>query len=177
MSNPTAEGSAFLASISENTLNPQGASVSELFEHTFNSESGESFAGVIVAYNYPNPRAVKLGLDEGGWQYSNDNGDNWHDVPLFDRFPIPTGKSTGYFFEPTVLLRYLPSKDYSGTPGHLAARLVDSSHNIDELFKPKFTPSSNHALESIDTKDSVITFSDIDDDGDLDLFLGTTKEQ
>jgi hypothetical protein len=117
---PVATGTATLAPVPEDTPNPSGATVSDLFASHFSDatdqvtggSSANTFAGVAVVGNAVTPA-------EGTWQYSA-NGTTWTAVGS-------PSDAAAVVVAPAGRLRFLPAADYNGTPGTLSVRLIDSS--------------------------------------------------
>ena len=118
---PTADGSATLASVDEDSTDPTGSSVSDLF--------GSVYEDVDAAYD---PKDTLTGIvitgdssdaaSEGEWQYSTDAGSTWSAVGT-------VSASSGLVLDTDALLRFVPVADYYGSPGSLSVHLVDSSAN------------------------------------------------
>src|SRR5439155_24444892 len=69
---PSLTADATLAAVNEDTANPPGASVNDLFGASFSDpDTGASFAGIAVVGN-------TAAAGQGVWQYSAD-GTNWAD--------------------------------------------------------------------------------------------------
>lgn len=117
---PVASGSATLAPISEDAVNPAGASVGSLFAANFSDatdqvaggSSANTLAGVAVS-NYT------VDASKGAWQYSTDGGANWTALPSGSGNAAVTLAVTDW-------LRFLPAPDYNGAATPLAVHLIES---------------------------------------------------
>jgi uncharacterized repeat protein (TIGR01451 family) len=125
---PIASGTASIDPVKQDDRNPTGSSVATLFGGDFNDSADQqhsasnptgstanTLAGIAIVGDAAN-------AGQGSWQYSSDGGKTWTDVPtngLSDRNALVLAA--------TDSLRFLPSGTFSGTPGALAVRLIDSS--------------------------------------------------
>lgn len=108
-------GNATLASVSEDALNPVGATVSSLFSAVFGDvDAGASLVGVAISNN------AATGA-EGTWQYSTDGGGTWHSVG--------TPNSNALVLDALAKLRFLPAPNYTGTPGSLTVHALDNTYS------------------------------------------------
>ena len=120
---PVATGTSTLPSVTEDTTNPPGQTVTELFLPRFNDSrdqvtdgsSANSLAGIAITKNDSTPA-------QGSWQYSLD-GTTWVDVPR-----IGLGDTTALILPSTASLRFVPAPQWNGTPGGLTVRLIDGSN-------------------------------------------------
>ncbi len=105
--------SASLAGVSEDTLNPPGASLTNLYLSTFSDPDPNAvFTGVAITSNTIS--------GNGAWQYST-NGTTWE--------PIGTVSSANALVLATTdLVRFVPSVDYHGTPFPLLLRGLDDGY-------------------------------------------------
>ena len=125
---PVASGSATLGVVSQINSNPPGSTIGNLFGGNFNDSADQqqsaanptgstanSLAGIAITGNGVDP-------GQGTWQYSSDGGKTWTSVPS-------TGLSNGdaIVLSSSDSLRFKPSSTFSGTPGPLEVRLIDSS--------------------------------------------------
>ncbi|HEY7759920.1 MAG TPA: DUF2341 domain-containing protein [Burkholderiales bacterium] len=115
---PVASGSATLAAVAEDTLNPAGATVSVLFAGNYSDAidgtAATALSGIAITAN-----AATAG--QGSWQYSSD-GSSWNSVPT-----AGLGDTTALVLPSSYYLRFVPAANYNGTPGTLTARLADGS--------------------------------------------------
>lgn len=128
---PTISG-AVLASVSEDAVNPAGATVSSLFSAVFaDADAGAFLAGIAISNN------AATGA-EGTWQYSTDSGTSWHNVgnPGTNALVLAAGSK----------LRFLPAADYNGTPGVLTV------HALDDTYTAGYT--SGATLVTVDVSSS-----------------------
>ncbi len=117
---PVATGTtATLPSMSEDSANPAGATVSTLFGGLFSDptdavaggSSANAFAGVLVIGNAATAA-------QGSWQYWS--GTAWTDVGA-------ASDGNGLLLAAGTALRFLPAADWNGTTPALTVRLVDNS--------------------------------------------------
>jgi hypothetical protein len=110
---PTVAGNAFLPAVSEDAANPGGVSVLSLLGGSFrDADAGDVLRGVVLTAN-------AASLSQGRWQWLN--GTTWTTIGT------TLSEAAGVFFAVATSLRFLPAANYSGTPGALTMRLVDSS--------------------------------------------------
>ncbi len=103
-----------LDAIDEDTVNPAGASVQNLFSSSFSDADNDGqFAGIAVVSN---PATI----DTGAWQFSA-NGSKWHNIDARD-------DTNALILNKTALLRFLPEPDFFGSPDPLSVRLIDNSY-------------------------------------------------
>lgn len=102
-----------LADINEDSGSDTGQTIQSLYSPAFADAEGNGLAGVAIAAN-----AVTAG--EGQWQYSTDGGANWLDVGS-------VSQEASLLLSRDTRVRFLPGKDYFGTPGRLDVHLVDDS--------------------------------------------------
>lgn len=111
----------YLAGVLEDSTNPPGDTVSNLFGPAFSDATDQvsggsnanTLAGVAITFNAATPA-------QGVWQYSTDGGATWTDLPAVSdtsAFVVAAGDK----------LRFLPHADWNGHPGGLVTRLIDSS--------------------------------------------------
>ncbi|MBC8214331.1 MAG: hypothetical protein H8E71_06815 [Candidatus Marinimicrobia bacterium] len=118
---PIASGSASLLAINEDNISSAGSTVSDLFAGNFDDstdsvEDGSSaniLAGIAIKIN--NSTSI-----EGVWQYSDDTGNNWFDLP-------DVSSNNAFLLSDASLLRFNPSSDWNGFPGNLVVHLIDNS--------------------------------------------------
>ncbi len=120
---PVATGISTLPSVPEDTTNPPGRTVTDLFLPRFNDSrdqvtdgsSANSLAGIAITKNDSTPA-------QGTWQYTLD-GTTWVDVPR-----TGLGDTTALILPSTASLRFVPEPQWNGTPGGLTVRLIDGSN-------------------------------------------------
>jgi VCBS repeat-containing protein len=103
-----------LAAINEDTINPAGDTVANLFGSSFSdaqdNPAPDTFAGIAIT-------TISLNPSQGAWQWF-DNTNGWQ--------PINAVSDSGaLFLAPATLLRFLPAANYNGTPGSIIARVVE----------------------------------------------------
>ena len=107
--------SATLPSVSEDTINPAGATIASLFGGTFaDVDAGASFAGIAVSVS---PVSV-----DGQWQYSND-GITWYTIVA------PGSYGGGLVLAESDFLRFLPALNFNGTTPSLEVYALDDGFN------------------------------------------------
>ncbi len=144
---------ATLPAIDEDTANPPGQTVDDLFGGTFGdatddrtgiaggADASTGFGGIAIVGNAADPA-------DGTWQYSTDAGATWVDVP--------TGASDtqAVLLAKDALVRFLPADDFNGTPGGLTVRGADTpvvntaSADISGNLGQTSTWSATHALDT-----------------------------
>jgi hypothetical protein len=116
---PAVVDSASLDRIDQQTFDPPGDTVANIFSPGFSDSaddvtdgsSADSFAGIAVCNN----TADWL---QGEWQYYD--GDAWYDIGFRDA-------SNCLVLAPDAWVRFVPEYGWSGTPDVLQAYLIDSS--------------------------------------------------
>ncbi|MGE4292628.1 MAG: cadherin-like domain-containing protein [Desulfovibrio sp.] len=118
---PVPTGDATLAAIDEDTTNPAGDTVANLFGGLFTDPSDASslagtdaLAGIAVTGNTADAAT------QGSWEYSTDNGAHWTAVGS-------VSDGSALVLSTTAKLRFVPAADYNGAPPALTAHLVDDS--------------------------------------------------
>jgi hypothetical protein len=119
---PVATGGTKLPDVRQDTGNPPGASVKDLFKDNFDDSrdtvpggsSAHDLAGIAITGNASNPT-------QGQWRYSLDGGSTWTGVST------SLGDGTAIILPSTAMLQFVPNNGFSGTPGALTVRLIDSS--------------------------------------------------
>lgn len=106
-------GAATLAAVNEDTLSPNGATVSTLLSSFFDAD-GDALAGLAISSNSANAST------EGRWQYSVSNGMSWSNVGT-------VSSASALLINSNARLRFLPVQHYYGTPAPLTVHAVDSS--------------------------------------------------
>ena len=151
---PVASGSPSLAAISEESTDPAGDTVANLFSSSFSDVDGDSLVGIAITANAAT-------ASQGAWQYSTDNGSNWTAIAT-----TGLADDTALYLNSSTKLRFLPAANYNGTPGALTTRLIDNSADIPAA-------SSINPFGLADAANYIAPdFVDIDGDGDLDAFIG-----
>ena len=159
--------SPLLAAVTEDSTTPRGATVASLFGTSFSDTDGDTLAGVAITSNDADPSK------EGIWQYSIGGHAGWRNLSRSLK------DSQAFYIKKTARLRFLPAKDFNGTPGGLKARLIDNAADIPSA--PYRNPFGIDITTSRYIEDAGFTaydhgiapdFVDIDGDGDLDAFLG-----
>ena len=154
---PVASGSPSLAAISEDSTDPAGDTVANLFSSSFSDVDGDSLVGIAITANAAT-------ASQGAWQYSTDDGSNWTAIATtgLGRCHCPLSE------QHDAKLRFLPAADFSGTPGALTTRLIDNSADIPAASSPSINP---FGISNVGDYAAPV-FADIDADGDLDAFIG-----
>jgi hypothetical protein len=125
---PIATGSATLGSVNQSDPHPPGSPIGTLFGGDFSDgadqqqsaknptgSSANTFAGIAIVGD-------GASASQGKWQYSSDGGKTWTDIPASG-----LSDSNALVLSSSDSLRFLPSGTFSGTPGALTVRLIDSS--------------------------------------------------
>ncbi len=136
---------------------PAGASVANLFASSFSDSDGDTLKAIAITTN----ASVAT---EGDWQFSADSGSSWTSI-------ASTGlsESSAVYLASTTLLRFRPADNFSGTPGSLTARLIDSSLTLNPA---SFTDATSDPFGITNVGlEANPAFADIDADGDLDAFI------
>lgn len=108
-------GNAAIPAVSEDTKSPAGVSVAKIVAPVFMDPDNNGIAtGVVITSN--NETSAK-----GVWQYSI-NGNTWAPV-------LPVSQSAGLILSPQTLIRFVPAKDYFGTPAGLTYRVLDNTYS------------------------------------------------
>lgn len=150
---PVLIGDAVLPAIHEDAADPPGVSVTGLFNGKFSdADSNGSMSGVAVVGNWAS-------AGEGVWQYSSDGG-VW--------FAIGAVNDTGstLALPASTLVRFLPTQEFSGSPGALIVRALDNSYGGDFTDGPNRTTvdtSVNGGVTPIAVGTAKITTSVISD--------------
>ncbi|MFC7396919.1 VCBS domain-containing protein [Chelatococcus sp. GCM10030263] len=122
------DGSEVLETTPEDTANPTGRTVSELFGGQFGDpvdaidggSSSNAFAGVAVT-------GLTLNPAQGAWQYFN--GTTWVNIGA-------RSASNALVLGADTLVRFLPAADFHGTPNTMTVVLVDDSDGGDGSAVP-----------------------------------------
>lgn len=125
---PIASGTASIGPVKQDDRDPAGSSVTTLFGGDFNDSADQQHSASNPTGSTANTLAgIAIVGDtatsaQGAWQYSSDGGKTWTNVPT-----TGLSDSNALVLAATDSLRFLPSGTFSGTPGALAVRLIDSS--------------------------------------------------
>ncbi|MBE9226175.1 DUF4347 domain-containing protein [Phormidium sp. LEGE 05292] len=144
---PSLTGNATLAPVDEDTANPPGQTISNLFSGKISDpDLGASLSGVAIVSN-------TASSTQGKWQYSTNNGTNWYDIGT-----VGDG-STALALSASSLLRFVPASNYNGTPTALSVRALDDSYTAG--FTNNATPinvntSTNGGTTAISASTSTI---------------------
>ncbi|MBL8793530.1 MAG: Ig-like domain repeat protein, partial [Planctomycetia bacterium] len=108
-----------LAAVAEDTTDPAGATVNDLFLSRY-SDAADQVTGGSSANTFHGIAIIgsTVNTAEGQWQYHNGSG--WVDVDN-------RGLSTALVVTAGNSLRFLPAADFSGTPNSLTVVLIDDS--------------------------------------------------
>ena len=124
---PVATGSSTLTSVAEDTAEPAGDTVSNLFTARYSdatdnqtgitggANAATAFAGIAITANGANS------VTEGKWQYNTGGG--WTDIPtagLADATALVLPTTADLRFKPNIL-------NWNGNPGGLTVRLSDGT--------------------------------------------------
>jgi hypothetical protein len=105
-------GSAQLVAVNEDTLNPDGETVSDILAN-YTDVDGHSLIGIAISANPNNPA-------QGVWQYSLDDGQTWAAVGT-------VSLGSALMLDVYTKLRFVPTANYSGQPDGLVIHAVDNS--------------------------------------------------
>ncbi|MBD2013331.1 cadherin-like domain-containing protein [Microcoleus sp. FACHB-53] len=114
---PNLTGNATLAAVAEDTTNPNGQTISTVFNGLFSDpDAGASLGGVAVVGNTSNATT------QGTWQYSTD-GTNWFAVGT-----VADG-ATALALSASTVVRFVPVANYNGAPPDLTVRAIDNTYS------------------------------------------------
>ncbi|MEH2413106.1 DUF4347 domain-containing protein [Nostoc sp.] len=114
---PSLSGNATLTAVLQNTTNPSGSTITNLFNSLFSDpDTGASLSGLAIVGNTANITT------QGRWEYSID-GTTWASVGA-----VADG-ATGLALSANTLVRFVPVTGYNGTPPSLTVRALDNSYN------------------------------------------------
>ncbi|MBD1942561.1 cadherin-like domain-containing protein [Coleofasciculus sp. FACHB-712] len=114
---PNLTGNGTLAAVAEDTTNPNGQTISTLFNGLFSDpDAGASLGGVAVVGNTANTTT------QGTWQYSTD-GTNWFAVGT-----VADG-ATALALSASTVVRFVPVANYNGDPPALTVRALDNTYS------------------------------------------------
>ncbi|MBW4512020.1 MAG: DUF4347 domain-containing protein [Scytonematopsis contorta HA4267-MV1] len=113
---PSFTNNAALAAVPEDTTNPAGNIISNLFTGLFTDpDTGASLSGIAVIGNTANQTT------EGAWQYST-GGTDWFDIgSVTDGDALALSAATK--------VRFVPVSNYNGTPAALSVRALDNTYS------------------------------------------------
>ncbi|MGB7248169.1 MAG: DUF4347 domain-containing protein, partial [Phormidesmis sp.] len=113
---PSFTGDATLAAVNEDTTDPAGETITNLFNGLFSDpDAGASLGGLAIVGNTANATT------EGAWQYSTD-GTSWFDVSTV------ADDATALVLSAATEVRFVPAADYNGTPPALTVRALDDTY-------------------------------------------------
>ena len=117
---PSLTGDATLASVSEDTAQPDGQSITALFADKFTDPDNinspyDSLSGIVITDNF-SPGS------EGEWEYSTDAGNSWNSLGS-------VSFNAGLILSSSSMMRFVPAENYNGTPGALEVHAIDSSYS------------------------------------------------
>ncbi|MDP1611757.1 MAG: VCBS domain-containing protein, partial [Sulfuritalea sp.] len=121
---PVAAGTATLAPITQNSLNPPGGYVSSLFFTHFNDaadqvvggSSSDTFAGIAVG-------GYTVDAAKGQWQYSTNGGATWTTL-------ASATTTTAITLGASDMLRFVPATNYNGLATALSANLIEAGTTL-----------------------------------------------
>ena len=158
---PFAEGNVNLSNISEDNTNSDGNRVQDLVASSFYDPDNDALGGIAITSN------LAAAKNEGIWQYSTDSGISWININASE-----LSRKTALYLNATDKLRFVPAKNFNGSPGGLTAHLIDNSQGLKTI--PYFNETTNDPLGGYSFGDFAwnnnLSFVDIDGDGDQDLF-------
>ncbi|MDD2727968.1 Ig-like domain-containing protein, partial [Malikia sp.] len=139
---PVANGTATLASISEDTINPPGDTVSNLFASRF-SDTTDQVSGGSSANTLTGVAITGHAVDttKGNWQYSTDGGSSWTTLNAI------SGDSSALTLQTSAKLRFVPTADYNGAAPGLTVRLIETPQAVSNAAT--LDASSNGGTTSI----------------------------
>ncbi len=167
---PILSGDVALTAIAEDSV-PAGELVSDFVAGIFSDTDG-TLGGIAIVGNAADA------VTEGVWQYSSDNGATWADVGT-------VSSDDALLIAADRLIRFLPVSDYCGDPGELTIRAVDDTwsggFSISGVSETRVTlnvdsPFSLSTIGSILHDLSGVVTGDLDNDGDLDIYVTTQDD-
>ncbi|GAA0682052.1 hypothetical protein GCM10009104_03560 [Marinobacterium maritimum] len=122
---PLASGSSSLPSISEDSDNPPGDTVANLFTPNFDDQTDE-VSGGSSANTLAGIAIIDYTEDtgKGQWQYSTDAGGSWTTLGSI------SGDASALTLDATAMMRFVPAADYHGDAPDVTVRLIDSSTSV-----------------------------------------------
>ncbi|MFI3157998.1 MAG: VCBS domain-containing protein, partial [Methylococcaceae bacterium] len=108
--------------ITEDTANPAGNTVTNLFSAEF-VDSADQIAGGSNANGFAGIAIVSNGESAGThgvWQYYKTSNSTWTNLPA-------VSTSNAFVLSPAGQLRFVPVANWNGTPGTLTLQLIDNS--------------------------------------------------
>ncbi|MEM9926231.1 MAG: Ig-like domain-containing protein, partial [Cyanobacteria bacterium P01_D01_bin.50] len=122
---PIFTSNATLKAIEEDTINPEGETIANLFQGKFkDSNSGSSLSGIAVVENKTDSS------NQGSWQYSLD-GKRWLNIGYVN------DSSSALALSANTKIRFSAVANYHGKPKSLGVRALD------DTFNKAFTDSRN----------------------------------
>ncbi|MFN5857624.1 MAG: FG-GAP-like repeat-containing protein, partial [Pseudanabaenaceae cyanobacterium] len=146
---PSFTSNATLGAINEDTLNPTGDTIANLFAGKFSDpDAGANLSGVAIVGNPAN------GGTEGKWQYSTDST-NWFDVGTV------ADDTTALALSATTKVRFVPVANYNGTPSSLTLRALDNTQTTFTAGGTRTTVNAtvNGGITAISAATNVISTS------------------
>ncbi len=127
---PIAAGGTTLISTPEDTSNPPGDTVANLFGGNFSDTADQQAPGMPNGSNANTLAGVAITGNaataaEGVWQYSTDGGTHWTSIPAGG-----LGDGNAIVLSASSDLRFVPAANYNGVPGDLTVHLIDSSNVV-----------------------------------------------
>ncbi|AFZ02583.1 DUF4347 domain-containing protein [Calothrix sp. PCC 6303] len=146
---PIFTGDATLLEIAEDTQNPDGETIANLFSGKFSDiDAGASLGGVAVVENQSNAAT------QGKWQYTTD-ATNWFDVGTVG----DNDTTQALTLSATTKVRFLAVGNYYGTVPDLKVRAIDNTYNIftDAGSRININTSTNGGSSAITSSVNSIT--------------------
>jgi VCBS repeat-containing protein len=140
-------GDGTLTGVPEDTTNPSGKTVSELFGGTYSDatdnrssitgggDAATAFGGIAIVGNTAT-------AGQGTWEYSLD-GSTWIAIST----SVSDAKAT--LLPMSAMLRFVPAADFNGTPGELTIRGADSTVSFTEEFDISSTVNDQASMWSV----------------------------
>ena len=150
-----------LQSISEDTYDSEGKTVEQLVSLNFHDQDNDQLFGIAITANSAKSE------EEGSWQYRVATEEQWQNIQTDN-----LSDTNSIFLAPTTYIRFKPVSNFSGKPGELKTRIIDTSYQILPDQQSFANPIKNpFGIAGIGTFVDP-EFADIDQDGDLDLLVG-----
>jgi Ca2+-binding RTX toxin-like protein/Tol biopolymer transport system component len=144
---PSFTANANLAAVNEDTTNPTGESITNLFTGKFSDpDAGATLSGVAIVGNTANSTT------QGTWQYSTDNT-NWFDVGT-----VAEG-TNALALSASTRVRFVSVTNYNGTAPDLTVRALDNTYNAftNAGTRLNINTSVNGGISAIASQTSSIT--------------------
>jgi len=146
--------SASLAGVPENSANPSGKTVLDLFDNATNDvDKGDKLSGVAIALN-PADSTV-----EGKWQYSVDQN-NWVDIGV-------VSSTNALVLNFATAIRFLPAADFHGPVPALKVHALDLAYSgfsdASTLVHIDVTTATQFGSISVDSAELLTAVSPIND--------------